>query len=79
MNIIKKYYSWVHSLSKMKYIILVVIISLLQTFCITILPPIIDHRDNENVLTKICIIGPLFLILNLCIYLPLYNKRKQLS
>ncbi|GAA0123857.1 MULTISPECIES: hypothetical protein [Clostridium] len=70
---IENYNSKIYSLSKPKYILLLIFTSLLQTLALTALVAAIDNRF-ENILKKFIIILIVFLIINLGFRLKSYKK-----
>lgn len=76
MGKISNYNSWVYSLSKFKFILLVLITSILQTFALAVLPSIIDNNYN-NIIMKSIIIIIFLLVANFTLHLNLYKKNNS--
>lgn len=73
MSKISKYNSWVYSLSRTKYILLIALTSVLQTLAFVILPAIIDN-NYSNILIKTIIILIIVSAINFPAHLFSYNK-----
>lgn len=76
MNLIRKYNSWVFSLSKVKYIILLLITCILETLALSVLPSIIDN-NYSNMSIKFIVIFIVILIINFPTYLYAYKKYNK--
>lgn len=76
MNLLKKYNSWVFSLSKLKYIILLLITCILETLALAVLPSIIDN-NYSNITIKYIVIFIVILIINFLTHLYSYKKYHE--
>lgn len=73
---IKRYNNWVLSFSKTKYMILVLVTSILMALALAVIPSLIDKKQY-NVKLKIIIFVPLILAVNIPTKLYYYNKHRK--